>query len=182
MKTHAMTSGLRITLSKTELQALLTLARYGAEQLAATREHYTVPKREETVVPDIIKGLDDGLTSLRWKQAEARERRDAPRREAERRAAREHHAMVDGHTVWATLGDWTDVSDDPDERRWADLLMPGTEPREQAELRRNVWRIFVTKGSAASDDFTVFPGDCTETADRGEIEQLARRIIAKHRK
>lgn len=60
--------------------------------------------------------------------------------------------------------------------------MPGTEPREQAELRRNVWRIYVSKGSAASDDFTVFPGDCTETADRGEIEHLARRIIAKYQK
>lgn len=34
MKTQAMTSGLRVTLSKTELEALLTLARYGAEQLA----------------------------------------------------------------------------------------------------------------------------------------------------
>ena len=153
-----------------------------APNRSRSRDYYIVPKRQEAVAPDIIKGLEDGLASLRWKQAEARERRDAPRREAERRAEREHHAVVDGFTVFGTLGDWTDLSDHPDERRWADMFMPGTEPREQAELRRNVWRIYVSKGSAASDDFTVFPGDCTETADRGEIEHLARRIIAKYQK
>lgn len=182
MKTHATTSGLRVTLSKTELQALLTLARYGADQLAAARDYYIVPKRQEAVAPDIIKGLEDGLVSLRWKQAEARERREAPRREAERRAAREHHAQIDGFTILGDLGDWTDVSDDPDQRRWADMFHPDTQPRPQGEIRRNVWRVFISRGGAALDDLIVFPGDCTETADRYEIEQLARRIIAKYQK
>ena len=36
-------------------------------------------------------------------------------------------------------------------------------------------------GSAAADDLIVYPGDCTQTADRQEIEVLARRIIAQHR-
>lgn len=79
------------------------------------------------------------------------------------------------------LGDWTDLSDDPDRRQWADLLNPLTEAREQAEIRRNVWRIYISKGSAAADDLIVYPGDCTQTADRQEIEVLARRIIAQHR-
>ncbi|CAM4194273.1 Histidine phosphatase family protein [Novosphingobium lubricantis] len=182
MKTHAMASGLRVTLSKTELQALLTVARYGAEQLAAVRDCYIVPKRQEAVAPDIIKGLEDGLASLRWKQAEAKERREAPKREAERRAAREHHAVIDGHAVWGMLSDWTDLSDDPDQRRWADMFHPDIDPRPQGELRRNVWRVFISKGGAAADDLVVFPGDCTETADRREIEQLARRIIANYQK
>jgi len=181
MKTHAMASGLRVTLTKTELQALLALARYGVEQIAAAHHSYIVPKRQEALAADVIKGLEQGLSSVRWKQAEAKARRDAPKREAERRAAREHHAQIDGYTVWGMLSDWTDLSDDPDRHQWADLLNPLTEAREQAEIRHNVWRIFISKGSAAADDLIVYPGDCTQTADRQEIEVLARRIIAQHR-
>ncbi|TAJ74160.1 MAG: hypothetical protein EPO45_17330 [Sphingobium sp.] len=182
MKTHPMASGLRVTLTKTELQALLKLAQFAVNQFPAARHYYILPQRQVDLAEDVIKGLELGLTSVQYKQAEAKARREAPKREAERRAAREHHAMIDGYTVWGTLGDWADLSDDPDERRWADLANPHTEPRDQGEIRRQVWRIFISKGSAASDDFTVFPGDCTETADRREIEQLARRIIAKHQK
>ena len=174
MKTHPMASGLRVTLTKTELQALLKLARFAVDQLPAARHFHILPQRQVHLAADVIKSLELGLASVQFKQAEA------PKREAERRAAREHHALIDGYTVWGTLGDFTDLSDDPDQRRWADMFMPGTEPRNQGEIRRNVWRIFVSKGSAASDDFTVFPGDCTETADRREIDQLARRIIAKY--
>jgi len=178
MKTHAMASGLRVTLTKTELRALLTLARYGAEQVAAARHYYIVPQRQEAVAADVIQDLERGLASVEWKQAEARARREAPKREAERRAAREHHASVDGLTIWATLGDWTDVSADPDQTRWVETFHP--DAREQGEIRRNVWRVYVTRGTAASDDFIVLPGDCTKTADRQDIEPLARRIIAKH--
>lgn len=180
MKTHPMASGLRVTLTKTELQALLKLARFAVDQLPAARHHYILAQRQVDIATDVIKSLELGLTSIQLKQVEAKARREAPKREAERRAAREHHALIDGYTVWGTLGDWTDLSVDPDERRWADMFMPGTEPREQGEIRRNVWRIFISKGSAASDDFTIFPGDCTETADRREIEHLARRIIAQY--
>ena len=181
MKTHALASGLRVTLSKTELQALLALARYGAEQIAAAHHSYIVPKRQEAVAAGVIQGLEQGLSSVRWKQAEAKARRDAPKREAARRAAREHYAVIDGYNVWGMLGDWTDLADDPDRRQWADLFNPLTEAREQAEVRRNVWRIYISKGSAAADDLIVYPGDCTQTADRGEIGELARRIIAQHR-
>jgi hypothetical protein len=104
MKTHEMTSGIRITLSKTELQALLTLARYGAAQIAAARDYDIVPERQGAVAADVIQGLELGLASVRWKQAEAKSRREAPKREAERRATREHHALIDGYTVWGTLG------------------------------------------------------------------------------
>lgn len=181
MKTHAMASGLRVTLNKTELQALLALARYGAEQIAAAHHSYILPRRQEAVVADVIQGLEQGLSSVCWKQAEAKARRDAPKREAERRAAREHHAVIDGYNVWGMLGDWTDLADDPDRRQWADMFHPDTEPRPQGEIRRHVWRIFISKGSAAADDLIVYAGDCTQTADRGEIGELARHIIAQHR-
>ncbi|MGI9376038.1 MAG: hypothetical protein ACR2PC_08095 [Tsuneonella suprasediminis] len=180
MKTHAMTSGLRVSMTKTELQALLALARYGADQISAESCNCIMPKRQEAVAADVIQGLESGLASVRWKQAEAKARREAPKREAERRAAREHHAQIDGYTVWGMLSDWTDLSDDPDRRQWADMFHPDTKPRPQGEIRRNVWRIFISKGSAAADDLVIFPCDCTQTADRQEIEQLARRIIAKH--
>lgn len=180
MKTHPMASGIRVTLTKTELQALLKLARFAVDQLPAARHHYILPQRQVDLAADVIKGLEGGLASVQFKQVEAKARREAPKREAERRAAREHHALIEGFTVWATLGDWTDLAVDPDQRRWVDIFLLGTEPREQGEIRRNVWRIFVSKGSAASDDFTIFSGDCTETADRREIEQLARRIIAQY--
>ncbi|MFC0203317.1 hypothetical protein [Novosphingobium soli] len=182
MKTHPMVSGLRVTLTTTELQALIKLAQFAVNQLPAARHYYILPQRQVDLVADVLKSLELGLASVQFKQAEAKARREAPKREAERRAAREHHDLIDGYTVCGTLGDWADLSDDPDQRRWADMFMPGTEPREQGEIRHNVWRIFISKGKAASDDFTVFPGDCTETADRREIEGLARRIIAKHQK
>jgi hypothetical protein len=181
MKTHPMASGLRVTLTKTELQALLKLARFAVDQLPAARHYHILPQRQVDLAADVIKSLERGLTSVQFKQAEAKARREAPKREAERRAAREHHALIDGYTVWATLGDWTDLSPDPDQPRWVDLFGADVEPRAQGEIRRQVWRIFVSTGSAASDDFTVFPGDCTETADRREIDQLARRIIARYR-
>ncbi|RIA46423.1 hypothetical protein DFR49_0964 [Hephaestia caeni] len=179
MKTQAMTSGLRITLNKTELQALLKLARYGAEQVAAARHYYILPERQVALGTDVILGLEQGLTSLQWKQAEAKAMRDAPKREAERRAAREHHAQIDGYSVIGMLGDWTDISDNPDRHQWADMFHPDTKPREQGEIRRNVWRIFLSRGSASSDDLSVLPGDCTMTADRSEIASLARHIIAR---
>ncbi len=182
MKTHAMTSGLRATLTKTELQALIALARHGLDRLAADPRSYVLSRREETVAPDVIHGLESGLRAVRGKQAEAKDRREQPKRDAERRAAREHHAMIDGFTVWGVLGDWADLSDDPDRRQWADMFHPDTEPRPQGEIRRNVWRIFLSKGSAALDDLVVLPGDCTTTDDRHEIEQLARRIIAAHQR
>lgn len=181
MKTHALVSGLRVTLTQTELQALLHLARYGADQVA-NGHHHLLSRRQEAVATDVIQDLERGLASLQWKQTEAKVRREAPKREAERRAARAYRAQIDGHTVWGMLGDWTDVSDDPDRRQWADMYHPDTKPHEQGEIRRNVWRIFISKGSAASDELVVLPGDCTYSADRQEAEDLARRIIAKHRR
>ncbi|WIW89624.1 hypothetical protein K3M67_06610 [Sphingobium sp. V4] len=182
MKTHAMTSGLRVTLTKTELQALLALARHGRDQLAANPRSYVLSRREEGVAPDVVHALESGLRAVRGKQAEAKDRREQPKRDAERRAAREHHALIEGFSVLGMLGDWTDLSDDPDRHQWADMFHPDTEPRPQGEIRRNVWRIFLSKGSAALDDLVVLPGDCTTTADRYEIDQLARRIIADHQR
>lgn len=179
MKAQALAAGLRLTLSKTELETLLILARYGADRLRDDgRSLFLLTRKQENIAVDLVHGLETGLTSVRWKQAEAKARRDEPKREAERRAAREHHAQIDGYTILGLLGDWADVSPDPDRRQWADLYHPDTRPRDQGELRRNVWRIYITKGSASSDGFVVLPGDCTMTADRDEITVLARRIIA----
>ena len=179
MKTSAMVSGLRVTLTKTDLQALLNLARYGADQLASDGARY-LPKRQEAVAGDLISGLELGLAALRYKQAEAKARREEPKREAERRAARTHHATIDGYSVMGFLGDWTDMSEDPDYHQWADMFHPDTEPREQGEIRRNVWRVHVSRGSAAAGDLEVFLSDCTHTADRKEIKELARQIIARN--
>jgi len=176
MKTQALTSGLRITLSKTELQTLLALA----EHSAADNRCY-LSNRQQIIAADLVRQLRAGLSEVRWKQAEAKARHEVPKREAERRAAREHHAEIDGYTVMGMLGDWTDLSDDPDRRQWADMFHPDIRPREQGEIRRNVWRIYVCRGSAASDEFMVLPADCTMTADRAEIPALVRRIIANGR-
>jgi hypothetical protein len=179
MKTQAMSAGLRVTLSKSELDTLLTLLRHSAAHPSGDRP-WLLSGRQATLAPAIIDQLEKGLASLRWKQAEARSRREAPRREAERRAAREHHASIDGFSVWGILGDWVDISEDPDRRQWADLFHPDTVPRDQGEIRRGVWRIFISKGRTSSDDSVVLPGDCTLTADRDEIADLARRIISSH--
>lgn len=179
MKTQAMTTGLRVTLSRTELDTLLTLLRHSAAHPSGDRP-WLLSGRQTTLAPTIVDQLEKGLVSLRWKQAEAQSRREAPRREAERRVAREHHVSIDGYTVWGMLGDWADISDDPDRRQWADLFHPDTVPRAQGEIRRGVWRIFISKGRIGSEDSVVLPGDCTLTADRDEIAVLARRIIASH--
>src|SRR3546814_9884315 len=92
MKTHPMASGLRGTLTTTELQALLKLARSAVDRLPNAGPYYILPQRQVDLAADVIKGLELGLTSVQWKQAEAKARREAPKREAERRAAREHNA------------------------------------------------------------------------------------------
>lgn len=179
MKSQTLAAGLRLTLSKTELETLLILARYGAGRLGHDGSIlFGLNGKQQTISEDLVQTLEAGLTALRWKQAEARARRDAPRREAERRAAHEHHAQIEGYSVWGMLGDWADISADPNRHQWADMFHPDTQPREQGEIRRNVWRIFISKGSAASDDLVVLSGDCTVSADRAEIAALARRIIA----
>lgn len=178
MKSYTLAAGLRVTFSKTELETLLILLRYAANDLGADHRLY-LSDRQKTLAVDMVQGLETGMSSLRFKQAEAKARRDAPKREAERRAAREYHAEIDGYIVSGMLGDWTDVSDDPDQRRWADMFNPDTQTqlREQSEIRRNVWRIQIWKGRFASDDLVVLPSDCTMTANRDEIAVLARRII-----
>lgn len=174
-----MTTGLRVTLSRTELDTLLTLLRHSAAHPSGDRP-WLLSGRQATLAPTIVDQLEKGLVSLRLKQAKARSRREAPRREAERRAAREHHASIDGYTVWGMSGDWADISDDPDRRQWADLFHLDTVPRTQGEIRRGVWRIFISKGRIGSEDSVVLPGDCTLTADRDEIAVLASRIISSH--
>src|SRR3546814_3412319 len=113
-----------------ELHALPKRSRSAVERLPNVGHEYNLPQRQVDLAAEGIKGLELRLTSVQWKQAEAKARREAPKREAERRAAREHHALIDGYTVWGTLGDWADLSDDPDQRRWADMFLPGTEPRK----------------------------------------------------
>jgi len=173
MKSQPLTTGLRVSLSKTELQTLLALAEH-----AVSDHRCYLSEKQQATASNLVDGLRSGLAALRFKQAEAKARRDAPRRQSERRSAHEHHLEIDGYRVWGMLGDWTDVSEDPDRRQWADMFHPDTQPREQGEIRRNVWRIFISKGSASAEDLTVLPGDCTRSADRGEIADLARRIIA----
>mgnify|MGYP001607081120 CR=1 FL=1 len=50
MKTQAMTSGLRVTLSATELRALLNLARFASDQLAGDTG-YHLDTRQAAVAP-----------------------------------------------------------------------------------------------------------------------------------
>lgn len=95
MKTHPMASGLRVTFTKTELQALLKLARFAVDQLPAARHYYILPQRPVDVAADLIKGLELGLASVQFKQAEARERREAPSRaNIQRLCERGRHVLV----------------------------------------------------------------------------------------
>jgi hypothetical protein len=86
---------------------------------------------------------------------------------------------IDGYTVWGMLGDWADISDDPDRRQWADLFHPDT-----VRGRR------VKSGVAFGGSLSAEAGSAPRirrparrlhlTADRDEIAVLARRIIASH--
>ncbi|OYW89282.1 MAG: hypothetical protein B7Z20_00335 [Sphingobium sp. 32-64-5] len=78
-----MVSGLRVTLTKTELQALLKLARFSVDQLPAARHHYILAQRQVDIATDVIKSLELSLTSIQLKQAETKARREAPKREAD---------------------------------------------------------------------------------------------------
>lgn len=174
MRYQALTSGLRVTFTASELKQLLNLARFGRDSLEGSP--YFLTEKEAETAARVIAELEAGQVSVRWKQAEAKARRDAPKREEERRRAREHFAVIEGWSVSAMIGDWTDVSPDPDYPMWRDMFNPDTQPREQGEIRRNV---SATRGQFSDDTLEYLPNDCTETADRAEIEPLVHRMIAR---
>lgn len=171
MKSRVTQSALTVTLTKTELLALIAIARHGDAYLS---------RAQASAAAEIIGGLEKGLSELRWKQAEAKNRREANKRANDRRNTHEHHELIDGYTVIGTLSDWTDLSSNPDTRHWADMFHPDTTPREQGEIRRNAWRIHILHRDVEEDRYDFLPGDCTQSSDRAEIAQLARRIIATH--
>lgn len=175
MKTQVLARGLRATFTATEIETLLDLAERGAADLARDP---AAADRRQALAPVLVDELARAVDTLRMNRAQANAERAADRRQAEAWRDRKHFAQVDGFNVLADRGDWVDVSRDPDFRQWADLRNPMTIAPDQAEVRRDTWRVYVTQGSTTEDDFRVI-GGCTETSDRAAIEPLVRRMIAE---
>lgn len=178
MKAQAMASAVRLTLTRTELHTILNLARFGKDALAE-RPDLRLDARQEAVANALIEHLELALADIRLKQAARTNRRNDEKFAEQRRREREHHGEVDGWRVIGFLGDWADKSTDPDYRLWVDANNPDSVLPDQCEIRRNVWRIYLTRGHASDDSLQVLRGDCTQTADRAEIKFVAKRIIAQ---
>lgn len=173
MKTQVLARGLRATFTATEIETLLDLAERGAAALAADR---AASSRGQALAGVVVDDLARAVAELHSSRDRAGAQRAADRRQAQAVRDRKHFAQVDGFNVLADRGDWVDVSRDPDFRQWADLRNPMTIAPDQAEIRRDTWRVYVTQGSTTEDDFRVI-GGCTETSDRAAIEPLVRRMI-----
>jgi hypothetical protein len=168
MKVDPMTKGLRVVMTVAEARILESAM---AAMLVAMPERDKPPH-----LLDITARLRVGADDVERRQREARARRDAPKIEAARRKAVERHLVVDGCTVIARLGDWIDVSRDPDFRIWGNARM--AKPNEQAEIVCGVWNVIALNPDRGSDNVTAGQG-ITATGDPAEIEPVARRVIAE---
>ena len=177
MRTQVLASGLRVTLSETELRALLNSARFGAEQLSL--QGMALERRQSAVIDDVIAGLELAGAGLSIKKQQKTSEKMVATALEQRREGREHHCEVEGWLVTASLGDWCDISDNPDYTVWVDMFNPQTAVRAQGEIRRDVWLVRMIKGSVATGDYSVLPSICTLTANREEIAGTARAAIAK---
>ncbi len=166
MRSQTLSSGLRVTLNATELGILLDLARRGAGSSPSPRE------------AELIDAIEAGAEDLRARRASASAKRRADRDRAHADAVRQYGARLGEWALTATLGDWIDNSADPDFERWQDLGNPEIEQREQGEIRRNVWRFYLTRGSAGSDDFEIL-GGATRSSSRAELLDAAQKMLDK---
>jgi hypothetical protein len=82
------------------------------------------------------------------------------------------YPVVGGYTICARLGDWINVSSDPDQRCW----ITATPERDgQHEIRRGAWQLLVLNPDSYGS--LHLAQGCTETGDEAEIELLARRLV-----
>lgn len=172
MRTQAMASAIRATMSAAEAADLVTLAR-DAEGLGVAMS---------ARLADTIALLDCARYDVQQKQAVKRADRRRIQDAEKRRRAREHHASLGEFNLSAERGDYADISRLPDFRLWSDMALReacGEPLPEQCEIRRDVWRVRVTR-SRPGEDFEIIGSACTETSDRAEIKPLAENLIAKH--
>ncbi len=164
MRIQPMSSGLRIRTTLREARYIRALIEAGAGALGCLAPDVT---------PDFLAALDIGINDVASKQADARLRKKAREARADHPPMR--NPVIDGYTICARLGDWIDVSADPDSRCW----ITWTAERDgQHEVRRGVWLVevlnpdpygFIHLGESA----------CTETGDEAEIEPLARQLVSQ---
>ncbi|ALR23153.1 hypothetical protein [Sphingobium baderi] len=163
MKTQAMSSALRATLTLREARALHDLAMSGAKALG-----YMAPSQTDSV----IAALAAGIAELDRKQADARARRNVVAKRPSYPPMM--NLTVGGFTISAHKGDWIDISTVPDLRFWSAL----TDENEtmQSEIRREAWRVLVLNPSPYGSMFLA--SDCTLSASKSEVEQVAQRLVA----
>jgi len=158
MKSEGISRGVRSTASITEIEALLALARRGAQALAEAG--VPLPGPQAAAGAAAIQSLEQGLADARRKRDEAA---------ANRAYRREKPAPMPDDGRWldvpndlrgfAKRVDVVDVSRDPDRQLWQRIdgmaLLP-----HQAEVRRQVWEVtlwlpgmhFLVAGHAATGD------------------------------
>lgn len=163
MKMQAMSKGLRLTITAREARNMRTLLERGAEAMGVFAPDD---------VSDMLAMLDIGIHEVTTKQAEARGRK---KDNGSLKANRPHRNIeVEGFTISATLGDYIDVSPDPDRYVW--VSASDERIATQGEVRRNVWQVCVLDPDPYGRMFLAF--DCTMSACEAEIEPVARRLVA----
>lgn len=162
MRVQAMSSSLRVTMSPTEARAIAKLIAAGDDALGAF---------SPDCAADIMVMLQIGASEVRSKQENARRARAA--RNAKPSQPPLRNITIDGYTICARLGDWIDVSPDPDSKCW---VAATPERRGQHEIRRGVWHVVVLNPDPYGS-LHLGPSACTETASEADIERLARRLV-----
>ena len=160
MKTQAMASALRLTLSPSEAAQIGAVIDAGIEALG-----HKCPDKAH----DISAAIALCLAEVRENKA----RRDRVRRAAMPAPTRPMVNMDIGEFfISAELGDWVDIAVDPSYSVWGDLAM---HPDRQGEVRRNVWRVRVLKRDY--DGLKPCACELTETAAKTQIEALGHVLI-----
>lgn len=162
MKTQPMANAVRATLTVSETNALIELAKAGVTQLGPL-----APAGADTM----IRALASAARMVAANRAATRARRATVPS-----AAKPHRNLNIGQfTISAHLGDYIDASPDPDARCW----ISATDERsaDQRELRRDVWLVHVLNPDRYDQGRYFLRSDCTETSDERELRDVAERLV-----
>lgn len=156
-----MSASLRIGATLREARHIRTLIAAGADALGPLAPG---------AASDFLAALDIGISDVASRQADARLRKNARQAPIGRTPMR--NLVVHGYTICARLGDWIDVSPDPDQRCW----ITATPERDgQHEIRRGAWQVLVLNPDPYGS--LHLAQSCTNTGDEGEIEPVARSLV-----
>ncbi|MBB6191490.1 hypothetical protein FHS51_001717 [Sphingobium wenxiniae] len=157
-----MSSALRATFTLREARALQRLVQAGAAAL-----NHLAPDQSD----EIIAMLDIGIHDVATKQADARARKKV--KEQRPVFPPMINIDIDGYAISAELGDWVDISTDPDYSVWGAV----TPEREagQHEIRRNAWRVHVLNPDRYGPLHLAY--GCTAADSRDEVEELATKLV-----